>query len=202
MLTTSYWPTYKTFDIQIPLEIDIKMKHFNSYYTQKYNHRQLQWCYSMGNATIGAKFAKEFDLVVGTYQLSIIMLFNNRREYRYSEIKDIMKFDDDTCAKNLRSLMTPKLKLLDVSGTGSKSQSNFNPDDVISVNESFNPALKRNIFPLPVLEEAMKKEVVQEDRGIAIEAAIVRIMKGRRKLDHLTLVQEVITNLHMFKPQP
>lgn len=48
----------------------------------------------------------------------------------------------------------------------------------------------------------MKKEIVQEDRGIAIEAAIVRIMKGRRKLDHLTLVQEVLTSLHMFKPQP
>lgn len=100
----------------------------------------------------------------------------------------MMKFDDDTCAKNLRSLMTPKLRLLEVQGAGSKSQSNFSPDDLISINEGFNPALKRNIFPLPVLEEAMKKEVVQEDRGIAIEAAIVRIMKGRRKLDHLTLV--------------
>lgn len=157
ILTTSYWPTYKTFDIQIPLEIDCRMKHFNTYYTQKYTHRQLQWCYSMGNATIGAKFGKDFDLVVGTYQLCLIMLFNNRREYKYIEIKDMMKFDDETCSKNLRSLMTPKLKLLEVHGLGSKSQSNFQPDDVISVNENFTSSFKKNVFPLPVLEEVFKK---------------------------------------------
>lgn len=27
-------------------------------------------------------------------------------------------------------------------------------------------------------------------------------MKGRRKLDHLSLVQEVLTTLQMFKPSP
>jgi Cullin family len=70
ILTTSYWSTYKTFAIKIPLEVDCKQKHFNAYYTQKYNHRQLQWCYSMGNATVGGKFPiKDCDLVVGTYQL-------------------------------------------------------------------------------------------------------------------------------------
>ena len=43
---------------------------------------------------------------------------------------------------------------------------------------------------------------MQEDRTIAIEAAIVRIMKSRRKLDHLGLVQEVMQSLQMFKPNP
>jgi len=41
-----------------------------------------------------------------------------------------------------------------------------------------------------------------EDRSIAIEAAIVRIMKSRRKLDHTSLVQEVMQALQMFKPSP
>jgi len=43
---------------------------------------------------------------------------------------------------------------------------------------------------------------VQEDRSIAIEAAIVRIMKSRKKLDHTSLVQEVIQSLRMFRPNP
>jgi hypothetical protein len=38
----------------------------------------------------------------------------------------------------------------------------------------------------------MTVEIVQEDRSIAIEAALVRIMKSRRKYDHTSLVQEVI----------
>lgn len=30
----------------------------------------------------------------------------------------------------------------------------------------------------------------------------MRIMKSRRKFEHTSLVQEVIQNLHMFKPSP
>ena len=45
-------------------------------------------------------------------------------------------------------------------------------------------------------------EVIQEDRSIAIEAAIVRIMKSRKKLEHNQLVQEVMQSLRVFKPNP
>ncbi len=45
-------------------------------------------------------------------------------------------------------------------------------------------------------------EVVQEDRQIAIEASIVRIMKSRRKLDHNGLMTEVLATLQNFKPNP
>ena len=32
ILTTSYWPTYKTFDLSIPRDIDNSIKAFNLYY--------------------------------------------------------------------------------------------------------------------------------------------------------------------------
>jgi len=70
ILTTSYWPTYKTFEITIPKEIESSIKTFNLYYQQKYNHRILKWCYSLGSATISAKFSKsdkQYDLLTGTY---------------------------------------------------------------------------------------------------------------------------------------
>ena len=53
-----------------------------------------------------------------------------------------------------------------------------------------------------MLEEVFKKEVVAEDRSIAVEAAIVRIMKSRRKLGHNELIQEVLTALSHFQPNP
>ena len=43
---------------------------------------------------------------------------------------------------------------------------------------------------------------MQEDRSIAIEAAIVRIMKSRKTMDHNNLVSEVMQSLRMFKPNP
>jgi Cullin protein neddylation domain len=45
-------------------------------------------------------------------------------------------------------------------------------------------------------------EVIAEDRSIAIEAALVRIMKSRKTLDHNNLVQEVLQSLKNFKPNP
>ena len=108
--------------------------------------------------------------------------------------------DDDTCAKNLKTLMFKNYKLLEVRGaitaessmggkmTPGMSGLQLRDESVIGINESFSSPLNRIVFPTPVIEEVYKKEIVQEDRSIAIEAAIVRIMKSRKKLDHLSLV--------------
>lgn len=91
--------------------------------------------------------------------------------------------DDDTLIKNLKSLMLKNFKLLEVRGGQPLSL-----DAVIGVNDAFTSPYNRIVFPTPVLEEVFKKEVVAEDRSIAVEAAIVRIMKSRRKLGHNELI--------------
>lgn len=111
-----------------------------------------------------------------------------------------MKFDDDTCSKNLKSLMQKNYKILTRTNAGDTAV--FSESDIIVVNENFASNTKRVVLPMPVLEEAYKKEIVQEDRSIAIEACIVRIMKSRKRLDHQSLVKECLQSLHMFKPSP
>mmetsp|Transcript_20066 Transcript_20066/g.14784 ORF Transcript_20066/g.14784 Transcript_20066/m.14784 type:complete len:132 (+) Transcript_20066:1487-1882(+) len=97
VLTTSYWPSYKSVEIHIPKELEPCINAFKLYYQQKHNHRIIQWCYSLGSGTVGAKFApdKQYDLVLGTYQICILMLFNNKKEISFAEIKEKMNFDDD-----------------------------------------------------------------------------------------------------------
>ena len=74
--------------------------------------------------------------------------------------------------------------------------------DKVSVNHKFTSNYIRLTLPVPALEEVYKKEKVTEDRAHAVEAAIVRIMKTRKRLEMSNLMTEVIQTLHMFKPSP
>jgi hypothetical protein len=59
---------------------------------------------------------------------------------------------------------------------------------------------RRINFPVPVLEESVKKEKITTDRSHAVDAAIVRIMKSRKKMSVVSLRVEVITIMQNFKP--
>jgi len=199
ILTSSHWPSYKNFpDLQVPRVLLPPMENFTQYYQGRNNHRLVKWCFSLGTATVSGKFAsRTFDLVVGTFQMCVIMQFNQTSEIPLRALKEALKMDDDTLIKNLKSLMLKNFKLLEVRGGHPLSL-----DAVIGVNDAFTSPYNRIVFPTPVLEEVYKKEVVAEDRSIAVEAAIVRIMKSRRKLGHNELIQEVLTALSNFQPNP
>lgn len=81
ILTTSYWPTYKSFELSVPAEIKTCMDNFTSFYThqQQNHHRELKWNFAMGTAIVRFKLpgtTKNYDLVVSTYQMCILYLFN------------------------------------------------------------------------------------------------------------------------------
>jgi hypothetical protein len=55
-------------------------------------------------------------------------------------------------------------------------------------------------LPIPALEEVYKKEKVTEDRHLAIDSSVIKIMKTRKKCDLTSLMSDVLTSLQMFKP--
>lgn len=65
---------------------------------------------------------------------------------------------------------------------------------------NFKSNQRRINFPVPVLEETVKKEKISLDRSHAVDAAIVRIMKSRKKMSMNDLRVEVITIMQNFKP--
>ena len=55
-------------------------------------------------------------------------------------------------------------------------------NDLILVNTKFSNPKLRLTLPTPVMEEVAKKEKVESNREMAVDAAIVRIMKTHKKL--------------------
>ncbi len=153
----------------------------------------MSWCYAHGNAVLASSFGnKTYDMVVSTYQMCILMLFNSNDIMSFNEIISTMKFDEETCKKLLVSMMSKNYKVL--------KREQKDGVDFISLNTDFSSNLNRFTLPSPFVEEVYKKEKVMQDRSIAVDAAIVRIMKSRKKMDHNQLMQDVLSNLHVFKP--
>ena len=99
-----------------------------------------------------------------------------------------MGFDEETAKKNMQSLMVAKNKLL------------HHVNGKFKVNAMFSSPQRRVNFPVPMLEESVKKERITQDRSHSVDAALVRIMKTRKQMSMQDLRLEVVTLMQTFKP--
>ncbi|KAH9730294.1 Cullin-1 [Citrus sinensis] len=199
VLTTGFWPSYKSSDLNLPSEMVKCVEVFKGFYETKTKHRKLTWIYSLGQCNINGKFEqKNIELIVSTYQAATLLLFNTSDRLSYSEIMTQLNLTHDDLVRLLHSLSCAKYKiLLKEPNTKTISQS-----DHFEFNSKFTDRMRRIKIPLPPVDERKKiVEDVDKDRRYAIDAALVRIMKSRKVLGHQQLVSECVEQLsRMFKP--
>nr|GEV02965.1 cullin-1-like [Tanacetum cinerariifolium] len=199
VLTTGFWPSYKSSDLCLPVEMVRCVEVFKEFYQTKTKHRKLTWIYSLGTCNVNGKFdQKTIELILGTYQAAALLLFNASEKLSYSEIKSQLNLADDDVVRLLQSLACAKYKIL----TKVPSSRTVSNTDVLQFNSKFTDRMRRIRIPLPPVDERKKVvEDVDKDRRYAIDASIVRIMKSRKVLNHQQLVSEVVEQLgRMFKP--
>ncbi|KAK9084150.1 hypothetical protein Scep_030621 [Stephania cephalantha] len=199
VLTTGFWPSYKSFDLNLPAELVKCVEVFKDFYHTKSQRRKLTWIYSLGTCNINGKFEpKTIELVVTTYQASLLLLFNSADRLSYSEIKTQLNLTDDDIVRLLHSLSCAKYKIL-IKEPNTKT---ISPTDYFEFNSKFTDKMRRIKIPLPPIDEKKKViEDVDKDRRYAIDASIVRIMKSRKVLGYQQLVMECVEQLgRMFKP--
>ncbi|ONH93831.1 hypothetical protein PRUPE_8G255500 [Prunus persica] len=199
VLTTGYWPSYKSFDLNLPEEMVKCVEVFKGFYETKTKHRKLTWIYSLGTCNVNGKFEpKNIELVVSTYQAALLLLFNTADKLNYSEILTQLNLTHDDLVRLLHSLSCAKYKIL-IKEPNTKT---ISPTDSFEFNSKFTDRMRRIKIPLPPVDERKKViEDVDKDRRYAIDAAIVRIMKSRKVLGHQQLVMECVEQLgRMFKP--
>ncbi|CAA7015680.1 unnamed protein product [Microthlaspi erraticum] len=199
VLTTGFWPSYKTSDLNLPSEMIECIQVFKAYYELRTSHRRLMWIYSLGTCHVLGRFsARPVELIVSTYQAAVLLLFNNTERLTYHEIVEQLNLSHEDVVRLLHSLSCAKYKILKkepMSKTISRT-------DVFEFNSNFTDRMRRIKVSLPPMDERKKVlEDVDKDRRYAIDAAVVRIMKSRKVLPHQQLVSECVALLSkMFKP--
>ncbi|XP_068732134.1 cullin-3-B-like [Montipora capricornis] len=139
--------------------------------------------------------------------MCLLMLFNRQERWTYEEVSQHTEIPERDLKRALQSLACgkPTQRVL----TKDPKGKDISPTDMFSVNEQFTSKFHRvkiqTVLAKGEMEPERKKtrNKVDEDRKHEIEAAIVRIMKARKKRPHNLLVAEVTEQLKArFMPSP
>lgn len=224
ILGTGFWPlTPPQTNFIPPQAIVDTYKNFDSYYGQKHSGRKLTWLWQLCKGEIKANYIKNakvpYTFMVSTFQMAILLLFNESDTVTYEDAQKATALSNEWLDPSLSVFV--KAKVLIPQPENGKAE----PGTSYVLNHNFkNKKVKVNLN-ITVKSEA-KQEVedthktIEEDRKLLMQvsfvlnllflsflltfakSAIVRIMKSRKKMKHVNLVQETIAQIRSrFTPK-
>lgn len=226
ILTSNQWPFEtiaragddqdKTNSCKYPASVEKTKQLYSQFYLNKHTGRKLTWAPHLGDADVRASFkgadgrTNRYELNVPTYGMVILMLFNDIPDTQGLTIEEIeaeTNIPRADVVKTLTSLcQIPKWRVLRKEPAGKEL---LNTDKFY-----YNPKFTSKYVKIKIaavttgankLENQEERKATQkridDERGHAIEAAIVRIMKQRKELTHQQLMTETIQQLSQrFQP--
>ncbi|RXN11948.1 cullin-2 [Labeo rohita] len=176
----------------IPQELEKSVQMFELFYNQHFSGRKLTWLHYLCTGEVKMNYlSKPYVAVVTTYQMAVLLAFNNGETVSYKELQDSTQMNEKELQKTIKSLLDVKMISHDSQKEEIEAESTF------SLIMSFTS--KRTKFKITTSmqkdtpqELEQTRSAVDEDRKMYLQAAIVRIMKARKVLRHNALIQEVI----------
>ncbi|RWS29109.1 cullin-4A-like protein [Leptotrombidium deliense] len=197
ILTMGYWPTYQTWEVNLPQEMVEYQDVFKKFYLGKHSGRKLQWQPNLGHCLLKANFTSgQKELLVSLFQTLVLLMFNDADEVSFEDIKQSTTIEDNELRRTLQSLACGKARVILKTPKGRDVN---NGDKFV-----FNSEFKNQLFRIKINQIQMKEtqeeqtntqERVFQDRQYQIDAAIVRIMKTRKSLTHNLLLTELYDQL-------
>ena len=202
VLTTTIWPFENLFkanqdgsarlEVVLPPAVEKVRKRFEKFYLNKHSGRALSWQANMGTADVRTTFRRpngkvqRHDLNVSTYAMVILLLYQELpagEGLSFEEIQAQTNIPPHELVRNLQSLaIAPKTRVL----RKEPMSKDVKPTDKFYFNEEFTSNFVKVKIGVVTgsssrVENNEERKVTQkrtdEERGVAIEAAVVRIMK-------------------------
>ncbi|XP_063159508.1 cullin-2 isoform X3 [Candoia aspera] len=195
VLQAGAWPLTQapSSTFAIPQELEKSVQMFELFYSQHFSGRKLTWLHYLCTGEVKMNYlCKPYVAVVTTYQMAVLLAFNNSEIVSYKELQDSTQMNEKELTKTIKSLLDVKMINHDSDKEDVEAESTF------SLNMNFSS--KRTKFKITTSmqkdtpqEMEQTRSAVDEDRKMYLQAAIVRIMKARKLLRHNALIQEVIS---------
>ncbi|KAJ5915726.1 cullin-1 [Penicillium verhagenii] len=196
VLGTGMWPLNPpSTTFSAPPEVTKSADRFQKFYFDKHNGRKLTWLWQLCKGEVKANYIKNskvpYTFQVSAFQMGILLLFNESDALSYSQIQEATTLAPDILDPNLAIFI--KAKVLLAGPDGAKPE----PTTTYTLNTNFkNKKVKINLNVQIKSEQKVESEdthkTIEEDRKLLLQSAIVRVMKSRKKMKHVQLVQEVI----------
>ncbi|KAK5135672.1 hypothetical protein LTR08_004973 [Meristemomyces frigidus] len=206
ILGTGFWPLTPPTTTFVPPPTIVKTyERFQNFYTHKHGGRKLTWLWHLCKGEIRTNFARmnrvPYTLQVSTYQMAILLLFNDSDTVSYDDISNTTMLQKETLDPSLGIILKAKVITANPEGAAPQSGTTY------SLNHGFkSKKLKVNLNMAIKAEQKQEAEdthkTIEEDRKMLMQSAIVRIMKSRKKMKHSELVGETIAQIkNRFSPK-
>lgn len=215
VLTSTFWPTSVVsthIKCNFPPEIEAARQDFERFYFSLHSGRKLAWNPNLGTADIKVRFAKRVhEINMPTLAMIILLQFSEITDgtgLTFGQLEEATNIPKTELIRHLQSLaVAPRTRIL----KKTPMSKDIKPTDKFFFNTKFESNMTR--FKVLTVASGNKLETdaeksgtmakVEQSRKLETDAAIVRIMKARKTLEHIVLVSEVVKQLaSRFKPEP
>jgi len=207
VLATGSWPLQPpSTNFSIPKELQQCEQLFHKFYQAQHSGRKLNWLHQLSKGELKTKYLASnkagYTFQTSTYQMGVLLCFNNEEVMTSEDVQIATQLTDAALRTTLLSLVKAKVLNMDPA-----EDEEIQKTHKFALNKQFKSKRTKVNINVPVPQQ-VKEEIdsahktVEEDRKLAIQAAIVRIMKMRKRLQHTNLISEVVSQLQTrFKPK-
>lgn len=176
ILGTGFWPLFPPNSPFIPPDVIVKTyERFQKFYFEKHSGRKLTWLWNLCKGEVKANYIKgskvPYTFQVSTYQMAILLLFNDHDTVSYEDIEKATALNKDILEPSLGVFVKAKVLLTEPEGE------KIGPGTKFVLNHNFKNKKVRVNLNITVKSE-QKQEVedthktIEEDRKLLMQVSV------------------------------